>query len=201
MSIDHHCYVIGLTGGIASGKSAVSRMFEDLGSNVIDADVVAREVVEPGTEGLMALTKEFGPEILKSNGTLDRTGLRKMVFNNEHKLKQLNAILHPLIHEKIKQKISQVTDNYCIVVIPLLCESSNYKWLDRILVVDVPPQVQLQRLMSRDGITEALAQKMMNSQCTRKQRLLIADDVIKNDKTLDELKGHVETLHKLYEHH
>ena len=198
MPNDHHCYIVGLTGGIASGKSAVSRMFEDFDNTVIDADVVAREVVEPETEGLQKLTKQFGDEILKSDGTLNRSGLRKIVFNNDDKLTQLNTILHPLIHKKIKQYINQVTDNYCIVVIPLLCESNNYDWLHRVLVVDVPPQIQMQRLIKRDGITEKLAHKMMNSQCTREQRLLVADDVINNDGTLDKLKGHVEILHNLY---
>ncbi len=201
MSGDHQCYTIGLTGGIASGKSAVSHMFELLGSDVIDADIIAREVVQHGTEGLLALTEQFGADILQANGELDRSSLRKIVFNDDEKLTQLNAILHPLIQQKIKQQIKLCSTNYCIVVIPLLCESINYGWLDRVLVVDVPPSVQLQRLMKRDGITETLAQKMMSSQCSREQRLSIADDVIKNDKSLSELNEPVKFLHDLYRHY
>ena len=195
------CYTIGLTGGIASGKSAVSALFEDFGSEVIDADIIARQVVELGTPGLLAVREHFGDGIINDDGHLDRSALRKLVFNDEAKLTQLNDILHPLIRREIQKRIQSVTKNHCIVVIPLLCESRQYDWLDRVLVVDVPEATQLQRLMKRDGVTQALAQKMMDSQCSRQQRLKIADDVVKNDRSLTDLNELVQNLYRLYKHY
>lgn len=194
----HNCITIGLTGGIASGKSAVSKIFEDLSCDVIDADIIARRVVEPNTIGLNQLIKAFGNDILDSKLQLDRSGLRKIVFKNPEKLALLNSILHPLIQDKIIEKIKQVKNNFCIIVIPLLCESDNYGWLDRVVVVDVKPATQLKRLLARDAITEELAHKMMQSQCSRGQRLTIADDVINNERSLSKLKMDVESLNCLY---
>ncbi|MBL4659590.1 MAG: dephospho-CoA kinase [Alcanivoracaceae bacterium] len=194
----YSCYTIGLTGGIASGKSAVSQMFADLGCDIIDADIIAREVVEVGSTGLNGLVAAFGETILTEGKQLDRLSLRKIVFNNSKKLTLLNSILHPLIQQKIINKAKLVNNNYCIIVIPLLCEADSYQWLDRILVVDVLPEVQLQRLMQRDSISRELADKMMQSQCSRRQRLALADDVINNEQSLLDLKKHVETLNCLY---
>ncbi|MFK8013762.1 MAG: dephospho-CoA kinase [Marinicellaceae bacterium] len=198
MSIDLNCFTIGLTGGIASGKSAVSRFFEELNCSVIDADIVAREVVEPGTDGLNLLKQTFGKNILTSSNTLDRLQLRKIVFNNAEKLSTLNSILHPLIQSSILAQVKNVKSHYCLIVIPLLCETSKYDWLDRILVVDVKTETQLERLLKRDNINQALANKMIESQCSREQRLKIADDVINNEQTLKELKKQVELLNRLY---
>ena len=192
------CYKIGLTGGIASGKSAVSQVFETLDCPVIDADIIAREVVEPGTKGLNQLVKTFSSEILNKEKQLDRAQLRKVVFNDKKKLSILNSILHPLIQSTIIEKIKIVKSHYCIIVIPLLCKSSHYDWLDRVLVVDVKPETQLQRLLKRDAINEELATNMMTSQCTREQRLGIADDIINNEQTLTELENKVKLLNCLY---
>jgi dephospho-CoA kinase len=198
MSSKNKCFTIGLTGGIASGKSAVSRFFEELGSEVIDTDIEARTVVEPGTEGLKLLVDEFGPTILAADKTLNRAKLRHIVFNDAHKLATLNSILHPLIQQSVIKKIQQTKSKYCIIVIPLLCESTSYDWLDRILVVDVKRQTQLKRLLARDSIDEDLANKMLESQCSRKQRLSIANDVINNENSLEDLRNHVVTLNRLY---
>ncbi|MBL4772420.1 MAG: dephospho-CoA kinase [Alcanivoracaceae bacterium] len=198
MKIEHDCYTIGLTGGIASGKSAVSEMFATLGCDIIDADIIAREVVKADSDGLNQLIKVFGKLILNHEQQLDRSKLRKIVFNNSKKLALLNSIIHPLIQQEIINRVMQVNNSYCIIVIPLLCEGARYKWLDRVLLVDVDPEVQLQRLMKRDAISKDLALKMMHSQCSRKQRLSIADDVVKNERSLTDLKKHVETLNCLY---
>jgi len=192
------CYTIALTGGIASGKSAVSRFFEQLSVDVIDADVIARNVVKKNTQGLKLLVKAFGQEILHEDGSLNRSKLRQHVFNNSQQLKQLNAITHPLIYAEIKIQIQRVSKSYCILVIPLLCESSNYDWVDRVLVVDVKEETQRQRLVSRDSISEELAVKMLKSQCTRTQRLSLADDLINNESSLKSLEARVSNLHKLY---
>jgi len=192
------CYTIGLTGGIASGKSAVSSVFEKLGCQVIDADIVAREVVEPNTEGLKALIKTFGEEILRSDLSLDRLKLRKLIFKSSENLKNINSILHPIINYTIKKQIQNVSESYVIVAIPLLCESSNYDWLNRVLVVDVKMETQLMRLLRRDGINEELALKMIDSQCTAVARLKIANDVINNEYDLKTLVKKVEVLNRLY---
>ena len=197
MVIDFNCLVVGLTGGIASGKTAVSDTFKSLNVDIIDADIIARDVVEPNSKGLKLLVNTFGDSILE-NSRLNRTALRKIVFNGEKKLKQINSILHPLIRNEIIEQISKVNANYCIVVIPLLCESNDYDWLDRIVVVDVKPETQLKRLLKRDGITVELAKKMMSKQCNREQRLSIADDVINNEQSLIQLKQNVLLLDKLY---
>ena len=192
------CYTIALTGGIASGKSAVSRFFEQLSVDVIDADVIARNVVKKNTQGLKLLVKAFGQEILHEDGSLNRSKLRQHVFNNSQQLKQLNAITHPLIYAEIKKQIQRVNKSYCMLVIPLLCESNNYDWVDRVLVVDVKEETQRQRLVSRDSISEELAVKMLKSQCTRTQRLSLADDLINNESSLKSLEARVSYLHKLY---
>jgi dephospho-CoA kinase len=197
MTPSFNSLVVGLTGGIASGKTAVSDTFKSLGVDVIDADLIARDVVEPDSKGLKQLVNAFGESIL-TNGHLNRDGLRKIIFNNEEKLTLINSILHPLIREKIIQQVNEVESNYCIVVIPLLCESTEYHWLDRILVVDVAPETQLKRLLKRDGITTELANKMMANQCLREQRLSIAIDVINNEQSLKHIKNNVLILDKLY---
>jgi dephospho-CoA kinase len=195
---NNSCFTIGLTGGIASGKSTVSDLFEDLGCPVIDADVIARQVVEPNSIGLNQLTNTFGNEIILQDQTLDRKKLRNIVFNNNALLTQLNDILHPLIHKNIMNQIQQVKTHYCIIVIPLLCESNRYNWLDRVLVVDVSKHTQFTRLKKRDNITHELASHMIDSQCSREQRLNIADDVINNELSIDELQSHVKRLNSLY---
>ena len=197
-SFKSNCFTIGLTGGIASGKSAVSQIFEELGCEIIDTDIEARIVVEPGSEGLKQLTHVFGEVILDSDKALNRAKLRQLVFEDPVKLSKLNSILHPLIQQAVTKKIENIKGGYCLVVIPLLCESNQYEWLDRVLVVDVKIKTQLSRLLKRDAITEELAKKMMGSQCSREQRLAIADDVINNEHSLKELKNRVLYLNRLY---
>ncbi len=196
--LEKNCYCIGLTGGIASGKTAVSRIFQEQGCAIIDTDIEARQVVKPNGRGLQRLVNALGDSILSDDGTLNRAILRKTVFNDSKKLSLLNSILHPLIQQSVVNKIKQVTGGYCMIVIPLLRETSNYDWLDRKLVVDVRPETQLKRLLNRDSITNELAKKMMASQCSRNQRLQIANDVINNEETLKDLEQRVKILHRLY---
>jgi dephospho-CoA kinase len=197
MALNFNSFVVGLTGGIASGKTAVSDTFKSLGVDIIDADLIARDVVKTNSKGLNQLVETFGESIL-DKGKLNRAALRKIVFNDENKLNLINSILHPLIRKKIINQVLEVKNKYCIVVIPLLCESDDYGWLDRVLVVDVQPETQLTRLLKRDGITVELAKKMMSKQCSKEQRLSIADDVINNEQTLIQLKQKVLVLDKLY---
>ncbi len=191
------CIAIGLTGGIASGKSAASDQFGKLGIPIIDADIIAREVVAPHSQGLKQLVKTFGESILNGD-KLDRAKLRAIVFNDSDSLKQINAILHPLISKEIMAQVNAVKAHYCIVVIPLLCESTRYDWLDRVLVIDVSKETQIKRLLKRDAITIKLANKMLDSQCSREQRLAIANDVLNNEKDLEQLYQNIQSLHLLY---
>ena len=191
--------VIALTGGIAAGKSAVTRRFEALGVAVYDADVAAREVIAPGTPGLAAVVDAFGTDALRAGGTLDRPAMRQRVFANADARRQLEAIVHPRVRQWLHERAAYCADAYCILAIPLLTENLvHYRWVDRVLVVDVPETTQLARLLARDGIDEALARRMLAQQATRAGRLAIADDVIDNsgdEATLDEA---VLALHRRY---
>ena len=175
-------FIVGLTGGIASGKSALATEFEKLGVPVIDADVVARQVVAPGPV-LDAITEQFGREILLPDGTLDRQALRQIVFGDPAQRRALEAITHPAIRAELQRAAVTAEGPYAIVAIPLLAEAggrATYPWLDRTLVVDVPVALQHARLMQRDGSTPALADRMIAAQASREQRLAIADDVVSN---------------------
>jgi dephospho-CoA kinase len=194
-------YVIGLTGGIASGKSEVARRFQALGVQVIDADVAARDVVAVDSEGLAEVVAAFGPGILDVAGALDRAAMRRLVFDDSDARKRLEAIVHPRVRAILEAGCASASGDYVIAAIPLLAEGggrAHYPWLDRILVVDVPPGIQLTRLLQRDGIDAALAQRMVAAQASRGQRLAIADDVIVNDGSLEALGAHVEKLDALY---
>jgi dephospho-CoA kinase len=176
-------YVIGLTGGIASGKSALGRAFESLGVTVVDADVVAREVVAPGPV-LSKIAERFGRHILQADGTLDRRALRELVFADEELRLALEAITHPAIRERLQAQCQAAPGPYAIAAIPLLTEAGGrrvYPWLDRILVIDAPVALQRDRLMARDGIDATLADRMIAAQASRAQRLAQADDVVVND--------------------
>ncbi|ALS93973.1 dephospho-CoA kinase [Xanthomonas oryzae] len=177
-------FIVGLTGGIASGKSALAAEFEKLGVSVIDADVVARQVVEPGPI-LDTIAYSFGPSILLPDGTLDRQALRKVVFADPRQRKALEAITHPAIRAELQRAAQAAKSPYAIVAIPLLAEAGGrtaYPWLDRILVVDAPIELQHARLMRRDGSTPELADQMIAAQASREQRLALADDVVVNDE-------------------
>ncbi|MFB9114908.1 dephospho-CoA kinase [Xanthomonas arboricola pv. corylina] len=193
-------FIVGLTGGIASGKSALAAEFEKLGVPVIDADIVARQVVAPG-HILDAITEQFGREILLPDGTLDRQALRKIVFADPAQRKALEAITHPAIRAELQRAAQEAVGPYTIVAIPLLTEAggrATYAWLDRILVVDVPVSLQHARLMQRDGSTSVLADQMIAAQASREQRLAIADDVVSNEGDTDRLAQQARSLDASY---
>lgn len=194
-------YIVAVTGGIASGKSEVTRRFEALGVTVADADIAARNAVAPGSAGLAEVVASFGDGILAPDGALDRAAMRQHVFGDEAARRRLEAIIHPRVRAQLRATCEAAPGAYAIAAIPLLAEGGGreaYVWLDRILVVDVPAEVQQARLMARDGSDAALAQRMIAAQATREQRLAVADDVIVNDGPLAALQAHVEALDRLY---
>lgn len=189
-------YVVGITGGIGSGKSAVTDYLETKGVAVVDADKVARLVVEPGTAGLAAIAEYFGEEILQPGGELDRAALRKVVFDNPDKRKVLEGITHPLIREEIARQLSEAKSPYVVLASPLLLESGQNSFADYVVVVDVPESVQLSRTMARDDNSEELVKSIMAAQLDRETRLSRADTSISNDGTLEELYARVDDLHQ-----
>ena len=194
-------YIIGLTGGVASGKSAVARCFGDRGVVVVDADVAAREAVAAGSEGLAAVVSAFGPEVLAADGGLDRAAMRRRIFEDDTARRRLEAIVHPLVRVALQAMSAAAPGAYTLVAIPLLTEGGGrdgYPWLDRILVVDVPVQVQIARLLQRDAVDSVLAARMVATQAQRRERLAIADDVLVNDGGLDALAAHVAALDAQY---
>jgi len=189
---------VGLTGGIASGKSLVANMFGKLGAELLDADQVAREVVAPGAPVLAAIGAAFGAAVLSEHGGLDRVALRKLVFADPDKRRKLDALLHPLIRARLLARLDQVTRPYAIVAVPLLVETDFAALVDRVAVVDCPESMQLERLMRRDGIprTEALA--MIAAQADRATRLRAAHDVIDNSGDVEATRRQVGVLHRRY---
>ena len=190
--------VIGLTGGIASGKSTVGDQFIALGVPLLDGDHVAREVVAPPSPALAAIAEHFGAEYLQADGSLDRRRLRERVFADNAARRELEAITHPLIRQRILSWRQAQTAPYCILSVAILVESGMDRLVDRILVVDVPQETQYQRLVLRDGIAEALARQMIAAQASRNQRLSRADDLIDNTHPPQALLSQVERLHRLY---
>ena len=194
-------FIIGLTGGVASGKSEVGRQFEAMGIVVADADQAARDAVAIGSDGLAAVIDMFGASVLAADGSLDRPAMRRRVFADPDARKRLEGIIHPRVRELLHASCTQAASPYAIAAVPLLAEGGGrkaYPWLQRILVVDVAEPVQLQRLLQRDGIDEALARRMIAVQATRHERLLIADDVLVNDRGLAEIGQKVAALDRLY---
>ncbi len=193
--------LIGLTGGIASGKTLVSDRFASLGVPVVDADVIAREVVRPGSEGLAAIADVFGADILNDQGELDRPALRRIVFADDRARGRLEALTHPRIRSASIERLAECERDgasYAINAIPLLVETGQTSRFDRVLVVDVPTSVQLERLLARDAVDEASAQRMLDAQATREQRLAAADDVILNTGTAEDAWRRVDALHEQY---
>lgn len=180
--------VVGLTGGIASGKSSVSATFAELGAAIVDTDVIARELVVPGSAGLAAIVDAFGTQVLAVDGTLDRRRLRGRVFADSGARQQLEAILHPRIRSEARAQVARAQSPYVVLVVPLLIESSQYDWVDRIVVVDIPPAAQERLLMTRDSVDADLARTMIAAQAPRMTRLTRADDVIRNSGSLSDLK-------------
>jgi dephospho-CoA kinase len=189
--------LVALTGGIASGKTAVSDRLAELGAAVIDTDLIAREVVEPGQPALSEIAEAFGAKLITPEGNLDRRALREIVFADPGARKRLEAILHPRIVERVQQGIEQHTDApYIVLVVPLLIETGLFKDAEHIVVVDVPEQTQIDRLTRRDGISPAQAQNILAAQATRQQRLAHATHVLDNTGSLEELLEQVDQLHQ-----
>ncbi|CDF95515.1 MULTISPECIES: dephospho-CoA kinase [unclassified Pseudomonas] len=191
-------WILGLTGGIGSGKSAAAQHFIDLGVHVIDADHAARWVVEPGRPALAKIAEHFGPDVLQADGTLDRAALRKLIFENADERRWLEALLHPLIADEIAHHLAQARSSYAILVSPLLIESGQYAMTQRILVIDAPEQLQIERTLQRDQISEQQVQAILKAQSSRQDRLNHADDVVVNDRDLAWLHSEVERLHHSY---
>jgi dephospho-CoA kinase len=189
---------VGLTGGISSGKSTVSHLFEKLGVPVLDADIIARDVIAPGTSLLATLFERFGPGIRADDGSLDRSALRQIVFSDEARRRELESLMHPAIRARTEQLAAQTKGAYQLHVVPLLVETHAQTHYDRILVVDCPGSLQLTRLLARDGMSETEARAMLGSQASRAARLASADDVILNDGALDALGPRVAALHARY---
>ena len=189
---------IGLTGGIASGKSTVEQRFTELGVSVINADDSARAVVAQGSPGLAAVVERFGAGILTPQGELDRRELRSLIFSDSARRKELEAILHPLIRADMEQRSSQATGPYVVLSIPLLVEGNSRGRWDRVLVVDADESLQLARLMSRDAVSAAEARATLAAQAPRAARLAAADDVLANSGTVADLRQAVDLLHRRY---
>ncbi|MDH3452076.1 MAG: dephospho-CoA kinase [Gammaproteobacteria bacterium] len=193
---------VGLTGGICAGKSAVTELFRELQVPVVDADELAHALVEPGQPALQAIVERFGESVLNRDGSLDRQQLREHVFAQPGEREALESILHPAIREKTQALLAefeQAAAVYAINVVPLLLETGLTDTVDRILVVDAPEDVQLQRLMARDGIDATQAQRILSAQTSRQQRLAVADDIIHNHGSLAALRAQVQQLHASYQ--
>ena len=190
--------MIGLTGGIGSGKSAVSDRFAQHGITIVDADVASRVVVEPGRPALTRIAEHFGAELITSSGTLDRALLRSKVFSSEQERKWLEALLHPLIAEEIQSGLANSRSPYTVLVSPLLLETTQHSYVDRILVVDVPVELQLRRTMARDNNSESQVRAIIAAQMARDTRRSRADDLISNDGSLEQLQQQVDALHQRY---
>lgn len=190
--------IVGLTGGIGSGKSTVANFFAELGAPIIDTDLLAREVTEIDQPALKNIREHFGPTILNQDGSLNRAKLRDMVFANPDERKWLEKLLHPLIIASVEARLAQLNSPYAIVVIPLLFESDPMQFIDRILVVDTPEETQVQRTLARDNTSIHTIKAILQSQVTRQIRLNEAHDIIRNDGSLDHLQQQVEKLHQVY---
>ena len=191
-------WILGLTGGIGSGKSAAAEHFTKLGVDLVDADHAARWVVEPGRPALARIAEHFGSGVLQADGQLDRAALRKLIFEVPEERRWLEGLLHPLIADEIRDHLARAQSPYAILVSPLLIESGQYSMTQRILVIDVPQSLQIQRTLQRDGISEQQVQAILKAQSSREDRLNHADDVLVNDKDLAWLHAEVERLHYFY---
>jgi dephospho-CoA kinase len=191
-------FVVGVTGGIGSGKTAATNCFQTLGIDIVDADLASRVVVEPGTEALRRIAEHFGPQILQADGTLDRAALRKIIFQEPTAKQWLEQLLHPLIGREIHRQLQSAASPYVILVSPLLVEASQNLFCNRILVVDVPEDLQLQRTVTRDQNEPEQVRRIIASQASRNQRLEQADDIIENTGSFEQLRARVEQLHEHY---
>lgn len=192
-------YKVGLTGGIASGKTAVADVFDSLGAGIVDTDRVARDVVAPGQPGLEAVRREFGEGVMRASGKLDRRALREVVFADAQARRRLESLLHPLIRTRTMEALERVQAPYAVAVVPLLVETGFGELVDRVAVVDCPRAIRLERLMVRDGLDRERAESMLNAQVDRRTRLAAADDVIDNGGSRSSTRRQVQRLHALYE--
>lgn len=191
-------WILGLTGGIGSGKSAAAQHFIDLGVHLVDADNAARWVVEPGRPALAQIAEHFGAGVVQPNGQLDRSALRGLIFQNPEQRRWLEALLHPLIGQEIISYLARAESPYAILVSPLLVESGQYKMTQRVLVIDSPERLQIQRTMLRDSTSEEQVKAILSVQANRELRLSHADDVLVNDQDPAWLKSEVQRLHQFY---
>ncbi|UXY54007.1 dephospho-CoA kinase [Pseudomonas tohonis] len=191
-------WILGLTGGIGSGKSAVASHFGNLGVHLVDADHAARWVVEPGRPALAQIAEHFGSDVLQADGQLDRAALRQRIFEHPEERRWLENLLHPLIGEEIVRDLASAQSPYAILVSPLLIESGQHRMTQRVLVVDAPEAVQIQRTMARDQVSEEQVGAILKAQASREKRLEAADDVLVNDRDLIWLQREVERLHAFY---
>ena len=189
---------IGLTGGIASGKTTVANYFADLGVPIIDTDVIAREVVAPGAPALDEIRKTFGDKVFQLGGALDRRAMRNIVFSDDAKRQQIENILHPRIRDAVYQRVAETSGPYLLIVVPLLFGSPMTDFMDRVLVIDCSEKVQLSRLLARDTENEEQARRMIASQASREERLSIADDVVQNDGKREDTRQRVDALNNEY---
>ncbi len=191
-------WILGLTGGIGSGKSAAAEHFIALGVHTVDADHAARWVVEPDRPALAQIAEHFGVEVLQANGQLDRAALRGRIFQEPHERRWLEALLHPLIRQEIISNLGKAESAYAILVSPLLVESGQHLLTQRVLVIDTPEQLQLERTMQRDNADAQQVQAILKAQASRAERLAHADDVLLNDRDINWLQAEVERLHHFY---
>lgn len=191
-------WILGLTGGIGSGKSAAAQHFIDLGIHVVDADHAARWVVEPGRPALEQIARHFGDGVLQADGQLDRAALRQLIFEDPQQRRWLETLLHPLIAEEIASHLARAQSPYAILVSPLLVESGQAQMTQRILVIDAPQQLQIERTLLRDQVSEQQVQAILQAQASREERLRHADDVLVNDRDRAWLHSEVERLHHFY---
>lgn len=191
-------YIVALSGGIASGKSTVEKLFAQLGVPIVDADIIAHQVVAKGQPALAAIARHFGEHLLQADGSLNRSQLRQLIFNDESQRQWLNQLLHPIINQQTQQQFAQVKQPYLLWVVPLLVENNLQKSADRVLIITTDPAIQLERLQKRDNIDKSLAEKMLSSQASNLARLAVADDIIDNNQDLSSLTEKVQRLHKQY---
>lgn len=189
---------VGLTGGVASGKTTVSQLFSELGATIIDADVIARRLLEKDTVCYKQVIQLFGDTIIFADGEIDRAMLRDRVFNDATAKHQLEKVLHPEVRKQMLVAAEKCETAYCIFVVPLLVEADMLDLVDRVLVIDTAEKTQLQRLIQRDKLTESQAQNMLNNQATRQQRIQVANDLIDNQNDINSLRQKVEQLHSFY---
>lgn len=192
-------YVVAITGGIGSGKTTVANQFAALGIEVVDADLIAREVVEPDTPALTAIASHFGPGILDEQGRLDRRALRERIFSDPAAKSWLNALLHPIIRSEMLRQCAAANSPYCLLVVPLLVENRLTELADRVLVIDVDEATQIERTCRRDGVSREQAQAILASQASRSERLAMADDVLDNQSgTTETIRERILALHETY---